>query len=490
MHIEEPNTNSEALITNALDASSKSERNRQTGLYLIGGLLLGDSLIVWISMSIGFWLKFEGVLRSVGLPVSGSVSYLSYMPQFILANALLLGMQFYTHRYSKAGLVASPFIAVKSSFLWGILLSFTSLLLKVDPAISRIFIFCSTIFLMLLLPLWRQSYKRLIQHHYTHIVQRSTVLVGWSERAEELLRRSTQDRGFFPMRIVAVAGAPGSVNLPDTIQRIPMGNVQLNEFLRVHSSDQLVIAGDSIDSATKHYLQRICAREMVEYVIIPDKLDALTGCLHIESVQGMPLLTQTKRPLDRLENSLLKRFVDICGALFGILVFTPIIAIFCLLVYRESPGPVFYRQTRVGRNGTPFKIIKIRSMRNDAEASTGALWCTEDDPRRLHVGAFMRRMNIDELPQFWNVLIGHMSLVGPRPERPELINNFKNEIDFYNLRHTVKPGITGWAQVNGWRGDTCLKSRIACDLEYIERAGLWFDIHILLKTFRSFKNAY
>ena len=102
----------------------------------------------------------------------------------------------------------------------------------------------------------------------------------------------------------------------------------------------------------------------------------------------------------------------------------------------------------------------------------------------------MRRMNIDELPQFWNVLIGHMSLVGPRPERPELINNFKNEIDFYNLRHTVKPGITGWAQVNGWRGDTCLKSRIACDLEYIERAGLWFDIHILLKTFRSFKNAY
>ena len=168
----------------------------------------------------------------------------------------------------------------------------------------------------------------------------------------------------------------------------------------------------------------------------------------------------------------------------------PVIALFAAIVYRESPGPVLYRQTRSGRGGQPFEIIKIRSMRIDAEAASGAQWCAEDDPRRLKIGALMRRLNIDELPQFWNVLKGEMSLVGPRPERPELIQGFKSEIAYYNIRHTVKPGITGWAQVNGWRGDTCLQSRIACDLEYIESASLWFDIRILLMTVRATNNAY
>jgi lipopolysaccharide/colanic/teichoic acid biosynthesis glycosyltransferase len=126
----------------------------------------------------------------------------------------------------------------------------------------------------------------------------------------------------------------------------------------------------------------------------------------------------------------------------------------------------------------------------DAEKDTGARWCKEEDPRRLSVGAFMRKYNIDELPQFWNVLKGDMSLVGPRPERPELISGFKHEVSFYNIRHCVKPGITGWAQVNGWRGDTCLHSRIASDIEYIERWNFWFDVYICFKTLYSTKNAY
>ena len=229
---------------------------------------------------------------------------------------------------------------------------------------------------------------------------------------------------------------------------------------------------------------------MMDFMVLPNHVHALQRRLSVQLMQGIPILTQGKRSLDRLDTRIIKRMVDIFGALFGLIVFSPIIVYYAWRVKRESPGPAFYRQVRLGRNGKSFEIIKIRSMRIDAESGTGAKWCKVDDPRRLKIGAFMRRMNIDELPQFWNVLKGEMSLVGPRPERPELINDFKSQVDYYNLRHSVKTGLTGWAQVNGWRGDTDLDARIACDIEYIECAGFWFDLYIIIRTILAQKNAY
>jgi len=153
-----------------------------------------------------------------------------------------------------------------------------------------------------------------------------------------------------------------------------------------------------------------------------------------------------------------------------------------VLVYLESPGPVIYRQRRIGLNGRSFDIFKIRSMKPDAESAGVPGWTVRDDPRRLKVGAFMREWNIDELPQFMNVLRGEMSLVGPRPERPELIDGFKEEIPHYNVRHNIKPGVTGWAQVHGLRGDTCLRERVKFDLDYIENWNFTLDFQILLMT--------
>jgi lipopolysaccharide/colanic/teichoic acid biosynthesis glycosyltransferase len=165
-------------------------------------------------------------------------------------------------------------------------------------------------------------------------------------------------------------------------------------------------------------------------------------------------------------------------------------ALFAALVYIESPGPVIYKQRRMGRNGHPFNIYKIRSMRVDAEAGKVVGWTVKDDPRRLRVGTFMRKWNIDEVPQFWNVLKGEMSLVGPRPERPELIANFKGEIPHYNARHNTKPGITGWAQIKGLRGDTDLEERIRADLYYLENWSILLDFQIMALTFRKQRNAY
>jgi exopolysaccharide biosynthesis polyprenyl glycosylphosphotransferase len=254
--------------------------------------------------------------------------------------------------------------------------------------------------------------------------------------------------------------------------------------------DTLLLADADLDTKTMFKIQELCGREMIDFMMIPSFVQTLTSCLHVESFQGTPLLTQTKRQLDRTSSILSKRIFDICGAIVGLVLFVPVVVYFCCRVYRESPGPVFYRQTRLGKNGRSFEIIKIRSMRLDAEVGSVAQWCVEDDPRRLEIGEFMRKYNIDELPQFWNVLKGEMSLVGPRPERPELIRNFKHDISYYNVRHTVKPGVTGWAQVSGWRGDTCLNSRIACDIEYIERWSVWFDLYICLRTFNARRNAY
>lgn len=188
-------------------------------------------------------------------------------------------------------------------------------------------------------------------------------------------------------------------------------------------------------------------------------------------------------------NGALKRGVDIVGALVGLILSAPFIAVFGLLIYRESKGSIFYKQVRTGKDGKDFTIFKLRSMKLDSEVS-GAGWTVENDPRCLKVGSLMRRLNIDEVPQFWNVLKGEMSLVGPRPERPEHIVRLEKEIPRYQDRHAVKPGITGWAQVNGWRGDTDLGERVKCDIDYIERASVLWDMTIMARTFVNRQNAY
>ena len=185
----------------------------------------------------------------------------------------------------------------------------------------------------------------------------------------------------------------------------------------------------------------------------------------------------------------LKRFLDIVGALVGLIIAAPVVGLFGLLIYRESPGSIFYTQNRVGRDGKLFKIFKLRSMKHDSETN-GPGWTVENDPRCLKVGKLIRAWNIDEVPQFWNVLKGEMSLVGPRPERPEHMDNIRAELSQWDRRLAVKPGLTGWAQVNGWRGDTSMRERLNHDVTYIERASFSFDLVIMAKTLVSRDNAY
>jgi len=223
--------------------------------------------------------------------------------------------------------------------------------------------------------------------------------------------------------------------------------------------------------------------ECVEVKLVPDILQYAAIKAALEDLDGTPIINLTQVPLQGW-SSLVKRVVDLAFSAAGLLVLLPFLPFLAALIWIEDHGPIFYSQERMGLDGRPFRIWKFRSMRVNAEASTGPVWAVADDPRRTIVGSFIRRWSIDELPQLWNVLRGEMSLVGPRPERPTFVHEFKQRLPQYMLRHRVKAGITGWAQVHGWRGNTSVRRRLEYDLYYVENWSLGLDFKILWMTFR------
>ncbi len=266
-------------------------------------------------------------------------------------------------------------------------------------------------------------------------------------------------------------------------QNIPsLGGIdQLNQIIKAQQIDQVFIA---LSPEEQHYLpvlKELLAEQWVDVRIIPDLGTFRTLHTEVESFDDMPIVTIVQSPMTGW-NQILKRILDISGSFFAIVLFSPVMLMIAILIKLTSSGPALYGQERMGLDGRTFKALKFRSMHADAESQTGAVWASENDERRTKFGIFLRNYSLDELPQLFNVFKGEMSLVGPRPERPVFIEQFKSQIPHYMLRHKVKAGITGWAQINGWRGNTSLEKRIECDLYYIERWSIWFDIKILFLT--------
>lgn len=226
--------------------------------------------------------------------------------------------------------------------------------------------------------------------------------------------------------------------------------------------------------------------------LVPDLAKYTKLGAGIDLISGTPVISIHESPLAGV-GSIFKRIMDFCGAVFGLLIFSPVMLVTGILVPLSSRGPILFKQERMGLDGHTFRILKFRTMPVDAEVQTGAVWATEHDHRPTPLGKFLRKSCIDELPQLFNVLLGEMSLVGPRPERPVFVNQFRRNVPGYMLRHKVKAGLTGWAQVNGWRGNTSIEKRIEYDLQYIQNWSLWFDVRIILMTvFKGIfnKNAY
>lgn len=254
----------------------------------------------------------------------------------------------------------------------------------------------------------------------------------------------------------------------------------------------------AITLSIKEYerLERIvndCERSGVHTKFIPDYNHVVPTVPHIEDLQGLPIINIRYVPLTLLHRALSKRIVDIIGSLVGIILFSPIMFIVAVLIKLTDKGPIIFAQERVGLHNKPFKMYKFRSMAVEPPQKEAKKWTTKNDPRVTAIGRFIRKTSLDELPQFFNIFMGDMSLVGPRPERPFYVEKFRDEIPHYMIKHQVRPGLTGWAQVNGYRGDTSIEKRIDHDLYYIENWSMGFDFKILFLTvFKGFinKNAY
>ena len=257
--------------------------------------------------------------------------------------------------------------------------------------------------------------------------------------------------------------------------------------------DEIAITLSIGDYGDLEQLVAECEKSGVHTKFIPDYNGIIPTKPYTEDLQGLPVINIRRVPLNDLLNATVKRIVDIFGAVVALVLFSPIMLVTAGLIKLTSPGPLIYKQERVGLHNRPFNMYKFRSMEVQEPDKEKGKWTTPHDPRVTPVGRFIRKTSIDEMPQLFNVLLGDMSLVGPRPERPFFVEKFKEEIPRYMIKHQVRPGMTGWAQVNGYRGDTSIVKRIEHDLYYIENWTLGFDFKILFLTFfKGFinKNAY
>ncbi len=482
---------------------------RETFVPLV--LIAGDTLTTFAGLALGYWLRYASPLapssgNGIFIPVPDA-TFARYLPLLLVGVALLLGA------FTQFGLYDSRLLLrryqslnaiLKGSAFWLAAYLGVSLVLRFDPPISRLFVLIAFVCVVALLYAWRTlAYTLVTRGPLLDRLRRRAVLLGWNDDARALATEMARDPAH-PFALAGVVTLTGDTSAPFTPPSVPaaasspvlaLGPVSdLSAILARESADLLIITRLDLPRAEVRRIVETCERAYVEWKVVPGAFDIFLSGLRLQTIGHIPVLGVEELAINRLFNRALKRAFDLLGALVGLVLSAPLVLLLAALIKRESPaGPVFFRQTRVGSGHRPFTLYKLRSMAPDADTTDAAQQSTaRTDPRLLRIGAWMRRWNLDELPQFWNVLRGDMSLVGPRPERPYHVEQLAYAIPHYLPRHVVKPGMTGWAQVNGLRGDSDLAARAQHDIYYIENWSVWLDVQITLLTFVRWRseNAY
>ncbi len=453
---------------------------RKHSQLLLSGLFISDMLVLSASWLLAYWIRFNWDLIPIERGVPPLEPYLRILPYAVVVwAAVFKALGLYLPRRGASLIYEFRDLLKASTFSTMILILITFFVR--DYSYSRVvmvyFWFLNVLLLWVSRSALRELLRVLRRRGYN---LRHALIVGGGETGRRVAERIAEN-AWAGLRAKGFLSDDHQVG--EAVAGVPvLGPVSgLKEAVRQYDVDQVFVALPLREHEKMAQILDDLADDTADIRIVPDLYEYVTLNASVDDFDGIPIVSLSESPLYGW-NRILKRIADI-GVSSALLVAAgPLMGFIALLVKATSPGPIFYRQERISLGGEAFTMLKFRTMREDAEAGTGPKWADADDPRRTRMGAFLRRTSLDELPQFWNVLKGEMSIVGPRPERPVFIEEFRKTVPRYMLRHKMKAGITGWAQVNGWRGNTSLEKRIEYDLYYIENWSLAFDLKIMWLT--------
>ncbi len=449
---------------------------------IVLSLLAADVFSIVISLYAAYWLR---KIIPLPEPAQGVARFLDFLPLLVVQVVSIVTAFFFARMYHRnrtrytTDEMQAIFSGVSIGTLASVAVSAFTFKSSFDyPRVMVLYAWLITIILVLLMRSIQAQIQRGLQSR--GYGRTRLLVVGSGAPANTVLERAGQNPRL-GYDIVGIAGSTAG----EIAEQVPsarwLGSVdEISAILEAEMIDEVIVAmPEATDEEMINIIGR-CDRSTISVKVFPDMFQLMAGQMSIGELGGLPLLNVRDVSL-RGWRLVVKRTMDFIVSAIALVMLSPALVLIGLLIKRDSPGPVFFTQPRMGLDGKLFHVVKFRTMRTDAE-QLGS-WTVKDDPRRTRLGTFLRRSNIDELPQFINVFLGEMSIVGPRPEQPRYVAEFRKLIPRYMERHREKAGITGWAQVNGLRGDTSIEVRTQYDLWYVENWSVWLDIKIILRQF-------
>ena len=456
--------------------------------------VLIDAVVTAISYLMAWYLKFATGFAETD-PNVGVLDMYTYFRALYILVPLYLVLYYFFNLYAPKRATRRKYelFAIVKANTVGLILFMTLLYIINQLDISRFVLGTFYIINIILMTLCRTMIRNILYFFRRKGYNlKYILLVGYSSAAEEYITRIIAN----PQWGYVIRGILDDTMPSRTVYKgvKVVGRIEnIRYILPENKLDEIAITLALKDYEQLEYIVDLCEKSGVHTKFIPDYNSLVPSHPYTEDLMGLPVINIRYVPLTNPVNSILKRIMDILGACFGIVIASPVMLVCAILVKATSEGPVIFKQERVGLHNKVFKMYKFRTMEVQKQSAEENAWTVKNDPRVTKVGKFMRKTSLDELPQLFNILMGEMSLVGPRPERPQWVDKYKEEIPRYMIKHQVRPGLTGWAQINGYRGDTSIRKRIEYDLFYIENWSLALDIKILFMTiFKGFvnKNAY
>ncbi len=455
---------------------------RQSQGFLSQVYALVDFVCIQILFVLAWWLKFE----SGWIPNASPLPFHTYFLWSLIYGGIAIGTGYFIGFYSSKRKKRFSYEAFRiiQIHLYSLFILLGILFIVKEVHVSRsmlaIFLVNNIIFISLYRYVVKMTLKRFREKGYN---KQFVLILGAGSVGRRFYKNLMQqpELGF---EVVGFLDDFHREHDPAYHHFSPIiGKVDKLAWVLEHRTVDEVIVALPLNAHDKYgEIIDICEKAGVKTMIIPDFFDILPARPYFDNFAGIPLINVRDIPLDEVRNRFFKRAFDILFSLLAIGITLPLLAVIAAGIKLTSKGPVLFKQERLGLNRRTFRIYKFRTMRVLPQEVADTQWTMEDDPRRTAFGAFLRKTSLDELPQFFNVLFGHMSVVGPRPERPFFADQFKEEIPKYMVKHHIRPGITGWAQTNGFRGDTSIEERIRHDIFYIENWTFLFDIKIIFRT--------